>query len=126
MPTRHASTRAIDMMEDISACIAAWAPADWEDPRDKMRLARQASAVLWSLFQLGWHTLPFTDSPDASTLLSVARGLVPLPSASAPVLPGADASTRGPALSVGLIHLAVPRPAASAPPASAPCVRTAQ
>src|SRR5882757_744042 len=74
---REESGRFLDNCDRLTKALVQWSHMDWEDKRDQMRVSRSASLLVQQIVQLGWHTLPFTNDPDARSLLSSLRDIVP-------------------------------------------------
>src|SRR6267154_411362 len=74
---RGESGRMLENLDRVSTALFQWSDMDWEDPRDKMRVSWAFSLLIEKTVSLGWHTIPFSDSPGSHSLLTTLRGLVP-------------------------------------------------
>src|SRR6267154_802031 len=74
---REESGRMLENLDRVQRALIQWQFMDWEDTRDKMRVSRSFSLIIEQITSMGWHTLPFTDSPGASSLFTSLRHLVP-------------------------------------------------
>jgi hypothetical protein len=79
-PPRHKHTgnllKVLDHSIDI---LGEWSGKSWSTPRDQMHLACSILVLVRIATNNRWHTQPFEDTPNASTLASECRGLFPTP-----------------------------------------------
>src|SRR6267154_111200 len=76
LPHRE-SGRMLENLDHVSTALFQWSAMDWEDPHDKMCVSRAFSLLIEQTVSLGWHTIPFSDSPGSPSLLTRLRELVP-------------------------------------------------
>src|SRR6267154_1619135 len=74
---RGESGRMLENLDRVSTALFQWSAMDWEDPRDKMCVSRAFSLLIEQTVSLGWHTIPFSDSPGSPSLLTRLHELVP-------------------------------------------------